>query len=196
MSCAYVTTTSNPRLRDRVTLLGARLRHPLTITPRLPLPDDATASSALADEYATARDRGGSVMAILRAMGPRAEVLRAFLALTDAALYGPASLGRRERELIAVATSKANGAEYSADVHEKLLKQSGGGPGGSARDRALIAFARRLTLAPCEAGDAVVELRDHLSDAEAYDAIAVVGLLNFANRAALATGIHPTDDLE
>ena len=38
-------------------------------------------------------------------------------------------------------------------------------------------------------------LRAHLSDAEVYDAIAVVGLLNFANRAALATGISPADDL-
>jgi len=30
---------------------------------------------------------------------------------------------------------------------------------------------------------------------EVYDAIAVVGLLNFANRAALATGITAADDL-
>jgi hypothetical protein len=33
------------------------------------------------------------VLAILRAMGPRAEVLQAFLALSEAALYGPAALG-------------------------------------------------------------------------------------------------------
>ena len=38
-------------------------------------------------------------------------------------------------------------------------------------------------------------LRAHLSVAEVYDAIAVVGLLNFANRAALATRITPADDL-
>jgi hypothetical protein len=35
----------------------------------------------------------------------------------------------------------------------------------------------------------------HLSDRELYDAIAVVGLLNFANRAALATAISRSDDL-
>ena len=39
------------------------------------------------------------------------------------------------------------------------------------------------------------DLRAHLSDAEVHDAIAVVGLLNFANRAALATGITAADDL-
>ena len=64
-------------------------------------------------------------MAILRALGPRAEVVRAFLELADAVLYGPAALGRRERELLAVATSQANGAEYSAEVHAALLAELG-----------------------------------------------------------------------
>jgi hypothetical protein len=36
----------------------------------LPLPDERTASPALAAEYAAARQREGAVMAILRAMGP------------------------------------------------------------------------------------------------------------------------------
>lgn len=131
---------------------------------------------------------------MLRAMGPRAEVLQAFLALSEAALYGPATLGRREREVLALATSQANDAEYSADAHAALLAELGGGDAGD-RDQALADFARRLTLTPREAGEAVAALRVHLSDAEVYDAVAVVGLLNFANRAALATGITAADDL-
>jgi uncharacterized peroxidase-related enzyme len=134
-------------------------------------------------------------MAILRALGPRAEVVRAFLDLAEAALYGPAALGRRERELLALATSRANGAEYSTGVHADLLEGEGGGPDGSARDRALVAFAERVTREPREAAAAVAGLREHLSDAEVHDAIAVVGLLNLANRAALATGVTPADDL-
>jgi AhpD family alkylhydroperoxidase len=164
------------------------------VPERLPLPDDESASSSLAAEYEAAREREGSVMAILRALGPRAEVVRAFLGLADAALYGPAALDRRERELLALATSQANGAEYSIEVHADLLAELGG-VGASARDEALVAFALRLTLAPGEAEHAVEELHAHLSDAEVYDAIAVVGLLNFANRAALATGITVADDL-
>jgi AhpD family alkylhydroperoxidase len=160
----------------------------------LRLPDDGSASPALAAEYAAAREREGQVMAILRALGPRAELVRGFLELSDAALYGPAALGRRERELLAVATSQANGAEYSLEVHGELLAELGGA-GQGAREEALVAFALRLTLAPGDAEQAVAELRPHLSDAEVYDAIAVVGLLNFANRAALATGITPGDDL-
>jgi alkylhydroperoxidase family enzyme len=41
----------------------------------------------------------------------------------------------------------------------------------------------------------VADLRPYFSEEEVYDAIAVVGLLNFANRAALATGISAGDDL-
>ena len=162
------------------------------MAPHLPLPDDAAAGPALAAEYAAARERGGSVMAILRALGPRAELVQAFLALADAALYGPATLGRREREVLALATSEANGASYSAGVHAALLAQL---DGDRARDAALADFARRLTRAPQEASAAVAALRAHCSVEETYDAIAVVGLLNFANRAALATGISTADDL-
>jgi uncharacterized peroxidase-related enzyme len=162
---------------------------------RLPLPDDTTAGPELAAEYAAAREREGRVMAILRAMGPRAEVVRAFLALTEAALYGPAALGRRERELLAVATSQANRAEYSTEAHAALLDGLGGGPDGSDRDRALVAFARHLTVTPREGAAAVSDLRLHLSPDEVHDAIAVVALLNLANRAALATGISASDDL-
>jgi hypothetical protein len=35
-----------------------------------------------------------------------------------------------------------------------------------------------------------------LPDDEVHDAVAVVGLLNLANRSALATGIRPADDLD
>jgi alkylhydroperoxidase family enzyme len=156
------------------------------------LPDNASAGPELAAEYAAAREREGRVMAILRALGPRAEVVRAFLELADAVLYGPAALGRRERELLAHATSEANGADYSAGVHATLLSELGD---AGEHDAALRAFARRLTVAPAEAEDAVAALRAHLSDAEVYDAVAVVGLLSLANRSALATGITVEDDL-
>jgi uncharacterized peroxidase-related enzyme len=166
------------------------------VSELLPLPDDDSASPALAAEYAAARERSGRVMAILRAIGPRAELVRAFLGLTEAVVYGPATLGRRERELLALATSEANGASYSAEVHGALLEEYGGGPDGSDRDAALVEFARRLTLSPPEAEAAVEVLRGQLSAEEAYDAVAVVALLNLANRAALAAGVSTADDLD
>jgi alkylhydroperoxidase family enzyme len=74
----------------------------------------------------------------------------------------------------------------------QLLERHGG---AQPDDQALVDFAGRLTLAPHEAGEAVADLRRHCSEQEVYDAIAVVGLLNFANRTALATGISADDDL-
>src|SRR3954451_5638823 len=106
----------------------------------LPVPDPD-----LQAEYDAAREREGRVMAIVRALGPRAEVVRAFLALADAVLYGPAALSARERELVAVATSEANGAAYSAEVHRELLSRAGG-VGGDAREAALVEFARLVTV--------------------------------------------------
>jgi AhpD family alkylhydroperoxidase len=165
------------------------------VAPNLPLPDDSNASADLAAEYAAAREREGRVMAILRALGPRADVVRAFLDQTHATIFHAASLGRRERELLAVAASEANGAQYSADIHRALLDEEGGGPDGSPRDQALVDFARRLTLAPREGPDAVADLSGHLSPDEIYDAIVVVAHMNTANRVVLAAGITPDDDL-
>jgi uncharacterized peroxidase-related enzyme len=159
----------------------------------LPLPDDST-SDALAARYAAAREREGRVMAILRAQGPRPAVVDAFLGLANAVLYDDAVLDRRERELLALATSEANGADYSVAVHAELLAAQGG-VRDAARDRALFEFARVTTREPVRSAEAVVALRGYLTDDEVYDAIAVVALLNYANRCALATGITQADDL-
>jgi hypothetical protein len=48
----------------------------------LPLPDDSTGPE-LAAEYEAAREREGSVMAILRALGPRSELLRGISTADD-----------------------------------------------------------------------------------------------------------------
>ena len=125
----------------------------------LPLPDDAT-DPQLAAEYGAAREREGRVMAILRALGPRPELVRAFVSMADAALYGPAALDRREREVLAHATSEANGARYSASIHAALRDELG--PPGP-RDDALAAFAHRLTQGPGEAQAAVADLRAALA---------------------------------
>ena len=157
----------------------------------LPLPEP---DPDLEEEYEAAREREGRVMAIVRALGPRAEVVRAFIALAEAVLYGPAALSARERELVALATSEANSAAYSAEVHGELLERLGG-RGGDEREAALIEFARRVTISPGSAAEAAEALRAQLTDAEVHDALAVVALLNYANRCVLATGVSAADDL-
>src|SRR3954467_5642024 len=123
----------------------------------LPLPDEST-SPELGARYAAAREREGRVMAILRAQGPRAPVVDAFLQMANTVLYDEAVLDRRERELIALATSEANGASYSVAVHADLLAAAGG-VGDGPRDRALFAFARTVTVEPARSAAAVAALR-------------------------------------
>jgi alkylhydroperoxidase family enzyme len=101
-------------------------------------------------------------------------------------------LGRREREVLARATSEANGAAYSASVHAGLLDELGG---RHADDEPLEAFARRVTLHPSESADAIEALREHLTDDQTSDALLVVSLLNLANRQTLGTAITTADDL-
>ena len=55
-------------------------------------------------------------MAILRAMGPRAEVVRAFLDMTEAVLYGPAALGRVSASCCTGDLRGERGG-YSAEIH-------------------------------------------------------------------------------
>ena len=63
-------------------------------------------------ELDAARQRAGRVWNIVRVMTPNPAVLRASMQLYLAVMYGPSPLSRRQRELLAVVVSKANGCVY------------------------------------------------------------------------------------
>ena len=67
--------------------------------------------------------------------------------------------------------------------------EASGTPRSSTSHAASLSTPREGEAAPSRA------LRELLSAEEVHDAIAVVGLLNLANRAALATAIGTADDL-
>lgn len=60
-------------------------------------------------------------------------------------------------------------------------------------DRALCAYAEKLTLAPAEMGEADVEaLRAaRLDDVAIHDATQIIGFFNYINRVADALGVQP-----
>ena len=60
-------------------------------------------------------------------------------------------------------------------------------------DRALCAYAEKLTLAPAEMGEADVEaLRSaRLDDVAIHDATQIIGFFNYINRVADALGVQP-----
>jgi len=77
---------------------------------RLTGPGEAT--GLLAAEYAAAIGRAGKVFNIVKAMSLRPETLRASMEMYKAIMFGPSSLSRAERELLATVTSSANDCHY------------------------------------------------------------------------------------
>jgi alkylhydroperoxidase family enzyme len=72
----------------------------------------AAASGRLRRLYDEAMARAGKVFGIVRVMSPNPRVLEASMAFYRAVLFGPSPLSRRQRELLAVVTSRANDCHY------------------------------------------------------------------------------------
>jgi alkylhydroperoxidase family enzyme len=77
---------------------------------RLTEPDEAT--GLLASEYDAAVGRAGKIFNIVKAMSLRPEVLHASMEMYKAIMFGPSSLSRAERELLATVTSRHNDCHY------------------------------------------------------------------------------------
>jgi uncharacterized peroxidase-related enzyme len=77
---------------------------------RLTEPDEAT--GLLASEYEAAIGRAGKIFNIVKAMSLNPAVLQASMEMYKAIMFGPSSLSRAERELLATVTSSANDCHY------------------------------------------------------------------------------------
>ena len=125
------------------------------------------------------------------------EALRQRSRLFNAVMYGPKGLPRSDRELSTVAVSRINGCPYCASVHSQryaqLTKQpeliqsildQGVGTDLPPRERAIVDYAAKLTLAPTKmTADDLVPLREiGLSDLEILDLTHAVAMFANANR--------------
>jgi len=70
------------------------------------------AAGKLGDLYRAAMGRAGKVFGIVRLMSLNPAVLKASMDLYLAVMFGPSPLSRRQREMIAVVVSAANGCHY------------------------------------------------------------------------------------
>jgi uncharacterized peroxidase-related enzyme len=78
----------------------------------LELIDPEDADGLLKDEYDAAVERAGKVYNIVRSMSLAPEVLRRSMELYREIMFGPSSLSRQERELLATVVSAANDCYY------------------------------------------------------------------------------------
>ncbi len=175
----------------------------LNLPPVEPLPE------ATAKYFAVCEDRLGMVPNVLRAYAFDIAKLDAFTAMYNDLMLGDSGLTKLEREMIAVVVSATNRCHYCLVAHGAAVRQLSGDPAlGEAlvtnwrvarvtdRQRAMLAFAEKVTLESARVGEADRDgLRGHgLSDRDIWDLIAVAGFFNMTNRVASATAMVPNPD--
>lgn len=160
-------------------------------------------SGTLKDVYAQTVGKRGKLAAVHKIHSLHPESLTAHMALYMTLMFGRSPLSRREREVIAVAVSRANGCAYCVAHHSDALGryekdpavvaavQGGVWEGLKAREAALCRYADKLTRQPsaCTETDVGVLRAAGLSDAEVLDAAQITGYFNFVNRLVLGLGV-------
>ena len=170
---------------------------------RVVAPTDAT--GPLKEVYnEVARTRGG-VANILQAQSLNPRALRAHLDLYMVLMFGESKLSRRERELLAVVTSRVNRCDYCIAHHSEALgrylkdapalqalREGRDSQGLTPREVALVEWARALGRSPPEVRDVeATRLRDAgLSDEEVLDATQIAAYFCFVNRIAVGLDVE------
>ncbi len=171
-----------------------------------PVPADDDLDEPERKLFAKAVERIGFVPNVFRAYVWRPERFRAwFTHFKDVTAPSP-GLGAREREMISVAVSMANGCLYCLVAHGAALREASDDKVEAdritfdhrradlpPRERAMLDYAVKLTKNPGDCGEADLEaLRSHgFSDEDLWDIIEVASMYNFTNRMAMATGMLP-----
>jgi uncharacterized peroxidase-related enzyme len=156
--------------------------------------------------FAKAEEKIGFVPNVFRAYAWRPERFRAWFTHFKEVMKGTDGLSTREREMISVAVSMANGCLYCIVAHGAALRELSDDPVEAdritldhrradlpPRQRAMLDFAVKVTKEPlaCEESD-LDELRSHgFSDEDVWDIIEVAAMFNFTNRMAMAIGQMP-----
>jgi uncharacterized peroxidase-related enzyme len=124
-------------------------------------------------------------------------MLRHRSAAYNAIMYANGGAPRAERELAAMVVSVTNGCVYCTSVHAQRYAQLArrhdtveqvfsdpASAGSSPRERAVVGFARALTLRPASlSGDDIAPLRAQgMGDAEVLDVLHAAAIFGWANR--------------
>jgi uncharacterized peroxidase-related enzyme len=176
---------------------------------RFPVPrlDDVPADVRARIE--AVQERTGFVPNVFLALAHRPDEFRAFVAYHDAVMERDSGLSKAEREMIVVATSAANDCLYCVVAHGAILRVRAKDPriadvlatnyrhaDLTARQRAMLDFAIKVSLAPHEIEDADFEgLRGHgFDDEDIWDVAAVTALFALSNRLAHVLALQPNEE--
>jgi len=168
-----------------------------------PLPD------ATRKYFDICTEKLGLVPNVLKAYAFDIDKLNAFTAIYTNLMLAESGLSKLEREMIAVAVSSLNRCWYCQVAHGAAVRELSGDPVlGEAlvmnwrmaaltpKQRAMLEFAEKLTLASSRVGEADRQaLRDAgFTDRDIWDIASVAGFFNMTNRIASATAMEPNPD--
>ncbi|HXQ31003.1 MAG TPA: peroxidase-related enzyme [Steroidobacteraceae bacterium] len=169
-------------------------------------PSRAKLDADMQKYFRVCEDKLGFVPNVLVAYSFDQAKLRAFIGMYNDLMLAASGLSKLEREMLAVVVSSANRCYYCLTAHGAAVRQLSGDPELGEmlvmnwrtarlprRQRALLEFAHKLTVAPGEVGEADRgALRQAgWSERDIWDAASVVGFFNFTNRVATAVDMMP-----
>jgi uncharacterized peroxidase-related enzyme len=174
----------------------------LRIPKRSELPADLRKYFAVCDE------KIGFLPNVLAAYSFSEPKLRAFMGMYNDLMLEESALSKLEREMIAVVVSSANRCYYCLTAHGQAVRQLSGDPALGEmlvmnyraaklprRQREMLDFAHRMTVAPAEVGDADRQAlrRAGFNDRAIWDIAAVASFFNMTNRMATAVDMMPNE---
>ncbi|MFZ9303945.1 MAG: alkylhydroperoxidase [Gammaproteobacteria bacterium] len=179
------------------------------IALKLPIPQRDRLAPDLAKYFAVCEQKIGFLPNVLEVYSFDETKLRAFIAMYNDLMLGDSKLTALEREMIAVVVSAANRCYYCLTAHGEALRALSGDPSLgetlvmnyrvaqiSKKQRAMLDYAHKLTVAPAETGEADRRTlrRAGFKDREIWDIVAITGFFNMTNRVAAATDMMPNEE--
>jgi uncharacterized peroxidase-related enzyme len=176
---------------------------------RYPVPELSELPEDIRSRIVAVQEKAGFVPNVFLVLAHRPEEFRAFFAYHDALMEKPGGLTKAEREMIVVATSGANGCQYCVVAHGAILRIRAKNPliadqvavnyrkaDVSARERAMLDFAMRVSLDAAQISDAdFAALHTHgFSDEDIWDIAAIAAFFALSNRMANFTSMRPNDE--
>ena len=178
-------------------------------TTALNLPEAAPLDPDITAYFAKCTEKLGLIPNVLRAHAFDQDKLRAFMGLYNDLMLAPSGLTKAEREMIAVAVSAQNACVYCLTAHGAALRALTGDPALAEiiaqnwrvadlapRQRAMLAFAVKLTNTPADMGEGDrAALRDAgFADRDIWDIAGVAAFYNMSNRLAAAVEMVPNPE--
>jgi uncharacterized peroxidase-related enzyme len=175
----------------------------------LPIGEAGALDEDLRAAYAKCVEKLGFVPNVLQGYSLRPQKLRNFMAMYNELMLAPSGLSKLEREMVAVVVSSANRCYYCLVAHGQAVRKLSGDPELGEmmafnyrvakldrRQRAMLDFAWKLTLAPHDVGESERALLRAvgLTDADIFDLADTVAFFNLSNRMAYALDMMPNRD--